>query len=413
MSGYRPGDIAILVERWDEGNAVIGHLEDVRKADPSFPCVQDRVRLLASHRQLSCGVSYSEPAASSFIYGFLTSPRKKTQREIANLINRYESLRTDSAMTPASALDLALRQREIPSAKWLTLRKESGSTGQSPTSIDLVSLVENIIVNFVPEKSRRDENLYLTAFQDLVTEFVGRGQGDIRAFLRWWDESGHKSAVAGAKDDSALNILTIHKSKGLEYPCVHIPFAQMNSGSHSELAWFEIDEIPGVPTDCIPPMIPLKLSSSMEGTVFADRYAEVTAQAKLDTVNLLYVAFTRAVDELHIGITSPEAKGASIGPDIYNALTMCDPTFCRGLEQINGIHDLSQSPFTSFSAGRQPDHSASHRSNRQKNMRRNVSPLHQDCLKWIATTPSHTVRSGTIRISKRNITISKMPATAA
>ena len=349
MSGYRPGDIAILVRRWDEGNAVIGHLEDVRKADPSFPVfriVSDSSLLIGNSPAVSLILSRLRLLSST---DFSTSPRKKTQREIANLINRYESLRTDSAMTPASALDLALRAEGNTVSEMADPKKESGSTGQNPTSIDLVSLVENIIVNFVPEKSRRDENLYLTAFQDLVTEFVGRGQGDIRAFLRWWDESGHKSAVAGAKDDSALNILTIHKSKGLEYPCVHIPFAQMNSGSHSELAWFEIDEIPGVPTDCIPPMIPLKLSSSMEGTVFADRYAEVTAQAKLDTVNLLYVAFTRAVDELHIGITSPEAKGASIGPDIYNALTMCDPTFCRGLEQINGIHDLSQSPFTSFS----------------------------------------------------------------
>ncbi len=168
-------------------------------------------------------------------------------------------------MTPASALDLALRAEGNTVSEMADPKKESGSTGQSPTSIDLVSLVENIIVNFVPEKAAVMKISTSPHFQDLVTEFVGRGQGDIRAFLRWWDESGHKSAVAGAKDDSALNILTIHKSKGLEYPCVHIPFAQMNSGSHSELAWFEIDEIPGVPTDCIPPMIPLKLSSSMEG----------------------------------------------------------------------------------------------------------------------------------------------------
>lgn len=346
-SGYRPGDIAILVRRWDEGNAVISHLEEVRKAEPDFPefrIVSDSSLLIGNSPAVSLIISRLRLLSST---DFSTNPRKKTQREIANLINRFESLRSDGNLSPAEALDMALRSEETTDT--IPPREENTTQpAQSPTSIDLVSLVENIIANFVPEENRRTENLYLTAFQDLVTEFVSRGHGDIRAFLRWWDESGNKSAVAGAKDDSALNILTIHKSKGLEYPCVHIPFAQMNSGSHSELAWFEIDSIPGIPDDCIPPMIPLKLSSSMEGTVFGDRYAEVTAQSKLDTVNLLYVAFTRAVDELHIGITSPEAKGASIGPDIYEALGMCSQTFCNELEEANGITDRSRSPFTSF-----------------------------------------------------------------
>lgn len=346
-SGYRPGDIAILVRRWDEGNTVISHLEEVRKSDPDFPefrIVSDSSLLIGNSPSVSLIISRLRLLSST---DFSANPRKKTQREIANLINRFESLRSDGQLSPAAALDIALHSDENHSST-APAQSENKTPSQTPTSIDLVSLVENIIANFVPEQNRQSENLYLTAFQDLVTEFVGRGHGDIRAFLKWWDESGNKSAVAGAKDDSALNILTIHKSKGLEYPCVHIPFAQMNSGSHSELAWFEISEIPGVPTECIPPMIPLKLSSSMEGTVFEERYSEVTAQAKLDTVNLLYVAFTRAVDELHIGLTSPEAKGASIGPDIFNALSGCDQDFCRELEAANNIQDSARSPFTSF-----------------------------------------------------------------
>ena len=56
-------------------------------------------------------------------------------------------------MTPASALDLALRAEGNTVSEMADPKKESGSTGQSPTSIDLVSLVENIIVNFVPEKA--------------------------------------------------------------------------------------------------------------------------------------------------------------------------------------------------------------------------------------------------------------------
>lgn len=74
-------------------------------------------------------------------------------------------------------------------------------------------------------------------------------------------------------------------------------------------------------------MLPLKLSSAMVGTPFAERYAEVCNQNKLDMVNLLYVAFTRAVDELIIGIPSPSVRGSGLAGDIVDSVLLSHPDF--------------------------------------------------------------------------------------
>ncbi len=61
-------------------------------------------------------------------------------------------------------------------------------------------------------------------------------------------------------------------------------------------------------------MLPLELSSAMRRTPFEDRYDEVCRQKKLDTVNLLYVAFTRAVNELCIGFPKPNPRAKILHP---------------------------------------------------------------------------------------------------
>ncbi len=354
-SGYKPGDIAILVRKRDEGNTIIKHLEDTVKADPTFPkfrIVSDASLFLGSSPTVGLIVSRLRLISAT---DFTTDPRKKTKREVATLINNFENEKSRGASSSAALLKaLSLQPSDSEAEASASAENQSTETPQvenfaelSERSIDLISLVEEIIATFVPKKNLTDENLYINTFQDLVTEFVSRGHGDIRSFLNWWDEAGYSTPVAGAQDDSALNILTIHKSKGLEYPCVHIPFAEMSESNRAEPTWFELEPIPGIPDDILPPMLPLELSSAMCGTPFEDRYTEVCQQKKLDTVNLLYVAFTRAVNELHIGLPEPSSsKGKSMADDICNAIVMCTPDFCSQLEsgsEVNGI-----SPFTSF-----------------------------------------------------------------
>lgn len=372
-AGYRPGDIAILVRKRDEGNTIIKHLEEAVKADPDFPpfrIVSDASLFLGNSPTVGLIVSRLRLISAT---DFATNPKKKTKREVAALINSFENEKSRGAAS-SEALLQAIRLSEesrlseaeeskrnsatqptrpddtagMAETDFATDGKETNiqeanvaGTEVSETSVDLISLVESIVETYVPEENLREENLYINAFQDLVTEFVGRGHGDIRSFLNWWDEKGYATPVAGAQDDTALNILTIHKSKGLEYPCVHIPFAEMTESNRPEPSWFKLKSIPGIPDEILPPMLPLELSSAMRGTPFEDKYDEVSSQKKLDTVNLLYVAFTRAVNELHIGFPEPGARAKNMSADIADAIAMCTPDFCRELESRDSVGGVS------------------------------------------------------------------------
>lgn len=356
-AGYRPGDIAILVRKRDEGNIVIKHLEETVKSDPLFPpfrIVSDASLFLGNSPTVGLIVSRLKLISAT---DFASNPRKKTKREVAALINSFENEKSlgasssESLLKAISVLDSESKERidgSVTPADCQETQSSSAEHRASETSVDLISLIEEIVATYVPEANLKEENLYINAFQDLVTEFVGRGHGDIRSFLSWWDEKGYATPVAGAQDDSALNILTIHKSKGLEYPCVHIPFAEMTESNRPEPAWFELKSIPGIPDELLPPMLPLELSSAMRRTPFEERYDEVCCQKKLDTVNLLYVAFTRAVNELCIGFPKPNPRAKNIAADLVDAMDMCTPEFCRELEAADSLSG-GPSPYTHFS----------------------------------------------------------------
>lgn len=353
-SGYKPGDIAILVRKRNEGNTIIRHLEDTVKADPTFPyfrIVSDASLLLGNSPTVSLIVSRLRLISAT---DFARDPRKKTKREVAALINSFENEKSHghtSAEALMKALELHQAEKDNkdegvnPDHEADSETSAETVASKSPTSVDLISLVEQIIQDYVPEEELKQSNLYLNAFQDVVTEFVGRGQGDIRSFLRWWDEKGCRTAVAGAQDDTALNILTIHKSKGLEYRCVHIPFAELTESNKSETAWFELGEIPGIPTEITPPMLPLDLSPAMAGTPFEDKYTITSQQKILDRVNLLYVAFTRAVDELLIGFPEPGTRSKNMASDIVGAVASAGPEFCQALENDGNTGTSDISPY--------------------------------------------------------------------
>ena len=90
-SGYRPGDIAILVRKRDEGNIIIRHLEDTVKSDPQFPpfrIVSDASLFLGNSPTVGLIVSRLKLISAT---DFASGPRKKTKREIATLINSFEN----------------------------------------------------------------------------------------------------------------------------------------------------------------------------------------------------------------------------------------------------------------------------------------------------------------------------------
>ena len=189
----------------------------------------------------------------------------------------------------------------------------------------LVSIVETVIAHF--KRSARDggdvdrEVAFLMAFQDTVMQFSSqRNGGSVREFLKFWDEKKNKLAVSSADGGDAINIMTIHKAKGLEFDCVVIPFAkwELDGNSKEKAYWMPrevfVDAFEGLThgsqpldADIVPPLLHVGKSSAVSLTqsgTFTGLAAEFVNKqiddVLIDNLNKTYVAMTRPRAELHI-----------------------------------------------------------------------------------------------------------------
>ena len=140
-----------------------------------------------------------------------------------------------------------------------------------------------------------DESGYVCAFFDQLTQFCQDNTTDIDSFVREWDETIGAKTIQSTETDG-IRILTIHKSKGLEFDNVIIPYADWRLEMPDILWCRPTDE----PFSALP-LVPVDYSEKqMRGTVYEHDYLDEHLQNTVDNLNLLYVAFTRASHNLFV-----------------------------------------------------------------------------------------------------------------
>jgi ATP-dependent exoDNAse (exonuclease V) beta subunit len=159
----------------------------------------------------------------------------------------------------------------------------------------LYEAVEVIISKFLNPKI---SNAYVQYFLDIVLERDIRNQAGISDFLNFWDKNAEKFSIPSPEGTNAVRIMTIHKSKGLEFPVVIFPFAEEDyTRKPKDKLWLNAAE-----QDFGLPKVLIDNSSAVEG--FGEEAAEVYNQKKqeelLDNINVLYVALTRAEEQLYV-----------------------------------------------------------------------------------------------------------------
>ena len=163
-------------------------------------------------------------------------------------------------------------------------------------SLSLYELTERLYMIF--ELHRLEgQSAYLCAFFDQLLNFTSENATGIDAFVSEWEEDLCSKTIQ-SDEINGIRLLSIHKSKGLEFAHVIIPFCDWQlEKTQGNILWCRPDEVPFddlpiVPVDSAP--------KQLMGTIYEDDYQREHLQNTVDNLNLLYVAFTRASQSLFV-----------------------------------------------------------------------------------------------------------------
>lgn len=162
-------------------------------------------------------------------------------------------------------------------------------------NVPLYNLAEQIYYIFNLKKLN-GQSAYVCSFFDQLSGFTEEISTDIDTFVdKWNEEIGSKTIQSDEID--GIRLISIHKSKGLEFDNVIIPFCdwQMEK-SNGNIIWCN--------PKCVPfdglPLVPVDYGKGLIGTIYEKDYLHENFQNRVDNLNLLYVAFTRAGYNLFI-----------------------------------------------------------------------------------------------------------------
>ncbi len=148
---------------------------------------------------------------------------------------------------------------------------------------------------------------FLQAFHDFIAEFMATHTSSFVNFIDYWEDKKHNLSVSVSQNQDAIRVMTIHKSKGLEFGTVIVPFCHWkldHSGFNAPTIWCTPLEQPFNQFE----YLPVRYSQQLQKTQFSLDYFSEKAQSFVDNLNLLYVAFTRAADNLYLFCPLPEKE---------------------------------------------------------------------------------------------------------
>lgn len=162
--------------------------------------------------------------------------------------------------------------------------------------LPLYELVEELYRLFELEKIPAQDS-YLHCFMDKLSEYLLHSPSDLGSFLKHWEEKMSETSIPAGSAVNGIRILSIHKSKGLEFHTVLLPFCDWKLLSSVNFqVWCPPSEEPFNQLD----LLPIDYKTEMAKSIFSAEYAEETLQLWVDALNLLYVACTRAKHNLYV-----------------------------------------------------------------------------------------------------------------
>lgn len=332
-AGYRPGQIAVLVRKRSEGEKIVRHL--LAAMDTEAWQGLEPVRVMSSDAILVGESPMVKMILARMRMLLMPSAADATfagRRGISRFISRYHLHHFDTPDDPAAALDHAIKECSPRLADAVADDPACDDRLLYAPAASLVTLAERIVreamnVRATGPASMGIHSIFISAFMDIVADYAARFGNDLRGFLDWWDVNGASKSISVPDDVDAINVLTIHKAKGLEFPCVHVPFLSFHMSETSKTfkpsyRWYRTGNLPGLPPELVPPFIPLENLPILEKmpVPISDGFREYIDSQYIDNTNLLYVALTRPTRELVATAMLADDSDITVGDALLGAV---------------------------------------------------------------------------------------------
>ncbi len=165
----------------------------------------------------------------------------------------------------------------------------------------ILETCNSLVQTFLQHKST---DPFVLNFLDHVSKFQTRWGNNASRFLEWWNEKGVELDVEMPPNDNAIKIMTIHKSKGLEFPVVILPFLHGQISPNEDHFWVHTE---GKDKDILP-VAWLPSVTDLQYSNYKEVYDQEMKKSLLDSLNLMYVAMSRAAEHLFILSTEQNDK---------------------------------------------------------------------------------------------------------
>ncbi len=158
----------------------------------------------------------------------------------------------------------------------------------------IYEIIEKIVLDF-----NLKNDAYVHHFKNFALYYQNKYSSNLESFIKFWEENNHKEKIQSPSDINAVNLLTIHKSKGLSFKNVIIPFNWDRNLNRKFIYANDFNYKSEILS------LILNYSSSLKDSLFSELYEKERELNFMDNVNKLYVAMTRAVDRLYIYSKNP------------------------------------------------------------------------------------------------------------
>lgn len=274
--GYGLSDIAFLVRKNAQGAEIADYLMNYHRENPvsgyRFDVLSEESLFIDKSIAVKCLLAF---------FTYLNNPSDKVAlKTLWHYYALLHEIELSHSLFYQHTLPDALKEKE---AQLLSMENRL-------LQLPLVELMEEGL-SFLGLTEKQQDLAYVSGFKEAVFDFVKKNRADLSGFLDWWELNKGKRTVKIPEDHDAMRILTIHKSKGLQYKVVIMPFLDWGivaTGQQAPVIWAPY------PMENPTTVVPLTHQTLLKNSNFAPFYEDEVRLAYLDSLNMLYVAFTRA-----------------------------------------------------------------------------------------------------------------------